>query len=289
MTFMAGFQPLLHGDVLPHQAYQVTANQRSSVEPAPALEPVLYRGLAAHWPAIHRWSFSHLAKTLPDQAVKLVAGNRELGGTQLVHSTLHQYLDSLNEQGSAPNETAQTLYLKEFDLLKAAPALKQDLPCDTIFPTGGIRSVQSWIGPASARTGLHFDYLDNMAVQLVGRKRFYLVRPGVVERLKAVSSKYDAWATLSSLGALEVAALHKKLRQPDQLHDFFEVDLAPGDVLHVPAGWWHEVSNLTASVSMGGFYGATLPVLARWSWVCARQALHQIGALGRGNCTCHAR
>ena len=27
------------------------------------------------------------------------------------------------------------------------------------------------------------------------------------------------------------------------------LDLSPGDVLHIPSGWWHQVRSLTASIS----------------------------------------
>jgi hypothetical protein len=242
--------------------------------------PAVYRGLAAHWPAVQRWSLSGLARQVPDVPVKLVVGNREAGATHFVQATLAQYLLSL---GAAEPLDTPLLYLKEFDVLRAAPALKQDLQHNTLFPPGGTTSLQSWIGPAGARTGLHFDYLDNFAVQVIGHKRFYLLRPGTVERLGAVSDKYDAWATLSTLSAEEVA-----LANHHPTDDFFQVDLNPGDVLHVPASWWHEVMNLSPSVSFGGFYGSRLAVTSRWAWVSMRHTWHRLGGLNHGYCTCHA-
>jgi hypothetical protein len=244
--------------------------------------PIVYRGLVSHWPCVQRWSLAYLADLAPDVPVKLVVGNRERHDTRFVASTLRQYLNDLQAQ-TKPGEEA--LYLKEFDLLKTLPQLRVDLPYNELFPRGSIQSVQSWVGPANARTGLHHDYLDNRAVQLVGTKRFYLVRPGVVERMDAVSEKYDAWAVLANMSVHELAAQARSTKSSSS--DFFMVDLAPGDVLHVPAGWWHEVHNLTASISFGGFYGPRAAVLARWAWVNVREGLHRWGVLANGNCTCH--
>ncbi|MBP5910640.1 hypothetical protein F3K40_42845 [Streptomyces sp. LBUM 1478] len=70
-----------------------------------------------------------------------------------------------------------------------------------MFPRGSVTSCGTWIGPALARTGLHHDLLDNLAVQITGRKRFYLARPGTVERAGALSVKYDAWARLSRVAS----------------------------------------------------------------------------------------
>lgn len=242
-------------------------------------EPTVFRGLAADWPAVKNWSFARLAASAPDLSVKLVDGDRESGDTCLRHSTLRAYLESLEGDNDAGGPS---LYLKEFDLLKTIPGLTQDLGHTGLFPKGALRSQRSWIGPAAARTGLHYDYLNNVAVQIVGKKRFNLVRPGTVERVGAVARKYDAWATLSQLGAEE---LFTRVGTPG---DFFTVNVEAGDVLHIPAGWWHEVLNLTPSILFGGFYDSPARTLLRWAWVSSRDVLHYCGWLGKGNCTCHA-
>lgn len=242
-------------------------------------EPMVFKGLAANWPAVQRWRFSELAQQVPDRAVKLVAGNRELEPTTFVESRLTDYFRYLDAE---VDTTQQPLYLKEFDLLDALPTLRDDLRHSEIFPPGVTKSLQSWIGPAGARTGLHRDYLDNLAVQVVGRKRFYLAHPHTVERLGALSDKYDSWAQLARCGA---EALARSDRSPG--HDYAVVDLEPGDVLFVPALWWHEVHNLTPSILFGGFYGPRMSVAARWLWVSLRNVLHRLGCLGRQGCTCH--
>lgn len=239
--------------------------------------PAVFRGLASHWPAVRQWDFSALAALAPDISVKLVDGNRERESTQFVNAPLRTYLESLHGHGPSAN---QALYLKEFDLLQTIPQLRHDLNHTEIFPSRGIiHSLQSWIGPAGGRTGLHYDYLDNLAVQIMGKKRFYLVQPGTVEDLGKVAQKYDPWARLASVGAIEISNW-----RPDAV---YSADLAPGDVLYVPAGWWHEVFNLTPGILFGGFYGKPTQVLTRWTWVCARDLLHRMGWIGHGNCTCH--
>jgi lysine-specific demethylase 8 len=241
-------------------------------------EPTLFRGHAAGWPAVRGWSFATLAACLPSVPVTMVDGNREVGHTRFVSASLRDYIAGLGTNAPA---TATPQYLKEFDLLKAAPALRADLPHQALLPRRSLSSLRSWIGPAGASTGLHLDYLDNVAVQVIGRKRWRLARPGAVERLAAVSSKYDAWALLASCSVEQLA------QRGVAPHDLFEAETGPGDVLHIPAGWWHEVLNLSPAVLFGGFHGPALPVLARWAWVGVRNARHRWGGLGRGDCTCH--
>ena len=245
--------------------------------------PMVFRGLAADWPAVKQWSFAGLSSQVPDQQVQLVDGNRERGATRFVQSTLSRYLQAL--QADADGAGGQPLpYLKEFDLLEAAPVLRNDLPHANLLPARHKRSLRSWIGPTGASTGLHYDYLDNLAVQILGAKRWRLIRPGTVERLGAVSTKYDSWAVLASAGAQELAAR----ADADTRDAFFTVDLYPGDVLRLPAGWWHEVVNLDASLLFGGFHGPCAAVIARWVRVSTVDWAHRRGWWAARDCTCHA-
>ncbi|MEU0073851.1 cupin-like domain-containing protein [Streptomyces sp. NPDC006332] len=240
--------------------------------------PTVFRAAAADWPAVQEWSFPRLAALDPGLPVRLVAGNRETDRTRFTTSTLGSYVSGLTRE-AAPDDIP--VYLKEFDLLRKFPRLRADLRSRELFPPRTMRSSATWIGPAGARTGLHCDLLDNLAVQITGTKRFYLAHPEAVKRAGLESRKYDAWARLSLIGAEKLAA-----GQEDG--EFFVADLEPGDVLHVPAYWWHEVVNLTPAVLLSGFFGPSTRVLSRWAWVQAREALHRAGLLGRDGCTCHA-
>lgn len=248
--------------------------------------PSVLRGLGAHWPAVQRWRFDALAQLAPSLPVQLVAGNRERHATRFVRGTLGAYLAGLDPavQGPEDGTAAPLLYLKEFDLLKALPVLRQDLRPAELWPCRGIVSSSTWVGPAQARTGLHHDLLDNLALLVTGAKRFYLAPPGSVEQAGAVSGKHDRWAVLACLGIHELA---HRLRGR---HTLYRVDLMPGDALYVPRGWWHEVVNLKASILLSGFFGSTPRVLGLWAWTGAKQLLHRAGhACGwrRGHCTCH--
>lgn len=259
----------------------------SSTTPSPPAQhsgrpaPWVDRGAAAHWPAVRTWDFDTLARTVPDLPVTLVVGERERGQTRFRTMPLHAYLHGLGTD----EDSLHGVYLKEFDLLRAVPALQDDLCPQELFPRRAVTSSSAWIGPTSARTSLHYDLLDNIAVQLVGRKQFRLLPPGSVQRVGGRSARYDKWARLSRLTAEEVTqqAAHRAAGGPDVL----TVDLKPGDVLHVPAGWWHEVVNLSPGVLLSGFHGLQPAVGLLWMRETARHAAHRLGALGHKGCTCH--
>jgi hypothetical protein len=244
--------------------------------------PCVIRGAAAQWPATQRWTFDHLAALGGDHPVTLVVGNRELGQTGFVTSTFAACVGSLASNGSIWGQGAETAHLKEFDLLREFPALRNDMDMQALFPPRHHVASSAWIGPRGAHTGLHYDLLDNLAVLLRGAKRFYLARPGVVEAQGAMSSKYDRWARLADIGIQELAT--RKLPEAS----LFVADLQPGDAIHVPKGWWHEVVNLESSIFLSGFFGPMPQVTGLWLSTGIRQFVHDAMPFAGRRCTCHA-
>ncbi len=243
--------------------------------------PYVLRGAGANWPALQRWTFDHLAQLGGSRPVTLVVGNRELGKTRFVESTFGECLSGLSSNAPIWGSGTDIGHLKEFDLLKEFPSLRSDLDTQALLPTSCYVSRSAWIGPKGAHTGMHFDLLNNFAVLLRGTKRFYLARPGVVEAQGSLSSKYDRWARLADTGIKDLATSDLPSGS------LFFADLHPGDAIHVPRGWWHEVVNLQSSIFLSGFYGRKSRVAGLWLLTGARQLIHNASPFGRRPCTCH--
>jgi Cupin-like domain len=241
--------------------------------------PFVCRGLAAQWPAVARWRFEWLRALAPDLPVDVVVGNREGAATQIMQTTWGQHLTSLQAVAA---QQAPPHQLKEFDLFARFPALRNDLRTKELFPPRAIVAQQVWIGATGARTGLHCDRLDNVAIVIVGRKRFCLAAPGTVERMRAVAPKYDRWARLSRFSFDELSsALPQDAPRP------CVVDLEAGDALYLPRGWWHEVVNLDASILLSGFFGSRRRVWSTWAATGLLELAHRARCWRHGRCTCH--
>jgi hypothetical protein len=101
-----------------------------------------------------------------------------------------------------------------------------------------------WLGPAGTVTPLHCDYDDNIFAQLRGTKRIMLAPP-----------HHDAYLYVREanpvLFGAEVDAeapdfeRHPLARQATLI----EVMVQAGDMLYVPAGWYHQVHALDFSLS----------------------------------------
>lgn len=98
-----------------------------------------------------------------------------------------------------------------------------------------------WISRGTITVGLHFDAAENLNIQIRGRKRFTLFPPG--------TSRYYPCPMFS-----QTAHMSRVFRDgPDLDRPRFpkfdpsrgrEVVLEEGEILYLPAYWWHQVTSL---------------------------------------------
>jgi len=101
-----------------------------------------------------------------------------------------------------------------------------------------------WIGPAGTVTPLHCDYDDNIFAQIWGTKRIFLSPPHHDEFLYTS----EANAILFGSPVDPEAPDFEKFPLARQA-SMIECVVNPGEMLYVPAGWYHQVRALTFSLS----------------------------------------
>ena len=102
-------------------------------------------------------------------------------------------------------------------------------------------SVFFWYGPAGTVTPLHHDPCNIVLTQIRGRKKLKLYSPmqtpllynelGVFSRVDAERPDLEAYPQFAGAAAMET-------------------ELAPGEALFIPVGWWHHVRSLDVAVSV---------------------------------------
>ena len=128
---------------------------------------------------------------------------------------------------------------------------------------------------AGARTRLHYDQVDNLYLQLAGVKTFRLFAPADGGDLYPYPWHHpmDRSAQVDLREGMGEAARSAQLKRFPRFAEAqpIEVTLRPGDLLFLPAYWWHEVvtdapaakhapDELVVSVN---FWFSTLPTLTR--------------------------
>ncbi len=101
-----------------------------------------------------------------------------------------------------------------------------------------------WLGPAGTVTPLHCDYDDNIFAQIWGTKRIFLSPPHHDEFLYT----REANAILFGSPFNPEAPDFEKFPLARQA-SMIECIVHPGELLYVPAGWYHQVRALTFSLS----------------------------------------
>lgn len=131
-----------------------------------------------------------------------------------------------------------------------------------------IRHINLWMGRSSPSAGsksrMHFDGDDNLYVLLRGRKRVKLFAPSDALKLdtygevisvmpNGVIDCYDVandpvgLPHFSKIDTESVDfALHPRYREAKQ----YKVDMRPGDMLFIPAGWFHEVKSFGSHMAL---------------------------------------
>jgi hypothetical protein len=101
-----------------------------------------------------------------------------------------------------------------------------------------------WLGPAGTVTPLHCDYDDNIFAQIWGTKRIFLSPPHHDKFL------YTSEANAILFGSpFDPEAPNFEKFPLARQATMIECIVNPGDLLYVPAGWYHQVRALTFSLS----------------------------------------
>jgi hypothetical protein len=145
---------------------------------------------------------------------------------------LHEIIMNSNEEasvagGSAPQQLAE-------DLL-AITALVRPIASNQPF-FGHFNSAKLWIGQQGIVMPNHYDATDNMYVMAWGRKRAIIGEPGQLDALYRYPNEHPL------AGSSQVNLTSPDLyRYPNFKNARLrEVIVGPGDILYLPAWWWHQ-------------------------------------------------
>ncbi|MFM6438098.1 MAG: cupin-like domain-containing protein [Microcystis panniformis] len=102
-----------------------------------------------------------------------------------------------------------------------------------------------WLGPAGTITPLHCDYDDNLFVQVFGEKRFVIYSPNDYELLDPKEINPVLYGSSFDPDSPD----YENFPLARDAH-FIECIVKPGEMLFLPAGWFHQVKSLTFSLSV---------------------------------------
>lgn len=199
--------------------------------------PFVMTGLVGRWP-LSRLTPDDLRARCGDAPVRARVG--DYIGTAFAPDramrdmALRDYLDLIKVPGDTLPPYVGNLELRPLNALCHWPAY-----FDRMGPP------RYWLGPAGTITPLHCDYDDNVFAQVWGRKRIMLAPPHHEPFL------YVREANPVLFGSPVDAEAPDFERYPlAREATLIEVVVEPGEMLYVPAGWYHQVHALDFSLSV---------------------------------------
>ncbi|KAK4449132.1 cupin-like domain-containing protein [Podospora aff. communis PSN243] len=244
--------------------------------------PFVVRGAASDWTATKTWSARFLKEHLADETVNVAVtpfGNAD-SPTQHSNGTLifakpweedqpfPSFLDYVIQQEKEQNTSAGEVRYAQTqndNLRNEYHSLFSHVPPTIPFARIALQSppdaINLWIGNSLSTTALHKDNYENIYVQVLGRKHFVLLpphcQPAVNEHLLKPGSYVREGETLELKmddgGSGDVPFAVWDPDRPGEnataysgMVEPVRVTLEKGDMLYLPAMWYHKVSQSCA-------------------------------------------
>ncbi len=221
-----------------------------------AREPLVLRGLVAHWPVVLAAQQSARAAAdyigqfdqgkvatayiAPAQTGGRVFYSDDLTGFNFERSRL-TLTDAMTAVLDGQGHTdAPVVYVGSTVIDHWLPGFRGDNDVDL---DGREHLASIWLGGKS-RIAAHFDVPQNIACAVAGRRRFTLFPPDQARNLYVGPLDFTPSGQPISLVDATQPDLERFPRYADAMAASYQVDLAPGDALLIPSMWWHHVESL---------------------------------------------
>lgn len=212
--------------------------------------PVLIEDGALDWRALQLWNFAYLSRVLGKRLVTVKYSatgifdfNADEGGAvEDRELTASRALALMNAADGF------RYYLLNRDIRERFPELLRDIETPGVLDaTKRLVAVNLWVGGAGTKSALHYDSMDNLLVQVEGRKRVMLFPPDEARNLyPALRARYPHISRANVFeGDSGRFPLLAKARQRSA-----EITLMPGNAIYLPPFWWHAVESLDPSSSV---------------------------------------
>jgi hypothetical protein len=231
--------------------------------------PVIVTDATEYWPALHKWTFERFKI---EYGSDLVVAPYGLGSETAKLTKIGPYIDYLEHPESdlagfwvdgkcgkplpdGPGSTLSPAYLLGWDAFRKHPELFNDIQPPPYFvsdwvlamnpsirevfeQTSGREYWSIYAGPEGALSPLHVDYWQTHAylAQVRGRKRVIMFSPedsqflykGEVDPEQPDFEKFELFEQAIA----------------------YECEIGPGEMLFMPANWWHHVRTIEKSITV---------------------------------------
>jgi lysine-specific demethylase 8 len=214
-------------------------------------KPVVVLGGMSDWLALTQWTPDYFARILSGMEYPLRVTDDEVKYAFMDHNKelvsvgdFIANLETAGADGSArpffgnipmANEATQPWFEPVYGHFRFPDVLEDRVGDETRF----------WIGASGQKSSIHNDSNHGFNAQVYGRKRFILFPPDEYRNLYTSRITDETWASVVDWD------------DPDLTQyplfafvDGLEVVLQPGEMLYIPAFWWHAAKAISISINV---------------------------------------
>jgi hypothetical protein len=239
----------------------------------PGATPVILTDLVAHWPVVRAARESSRAFVefvrRYDRGTPIVVIDlpREANGRLFYRDDLSGF--NFTRNAGTIGATLERLLALE-DKPDAESVFIESMPVDDFLPEFSATHVNPlldaatrpriWIGNR-VKVQTHYDLQYNIACCIAGRRRFTLFPPDQVSNLYPGPIEFTPSGTPISMVPFTAPDFGKFPRFEEALRHAVQAELAPGDGIYIPYGWWHHVESLTPLNGLVNYWWNDAPKL----------------------------
>lgn len=233
------------------------------IEPGKVLEavkdisrPLILRGFCAHFPAVEAGKKS--ARAMADYLLAQYSGNpvngcygsAETGGRVFYNEDLSGFnfdtrrvplgtlLEDILEHADVEHSPMRYMPSSEVTYWFPEFSTQNDAGVSSVSPIGSL-----WLGNR-VRVAAHYDFPNNLACNIAGKRRFTLLPPEQIANLYPGPLEFAPGGQEISLVDFYNPDFEKFPRFRDALDNALVAELEAGDALYIPGMWWHHVESL---------------------------------------------
>jgi len=207
-------------------------------------QPVIVTGKIAEWKAFASWSIDYLNTVVGNKEVNVNVSKNKIftldPETEVACPYIKMQFTDFTDWIIQEKKDDQYYYLQQNPIEAFFPELLPDIEIPDYVDKKLFMVTNLWIGTGGNVTPLHWDSAQNLLSQVRGRKRVVLFEPKQTSFLYP----FSVYSTMPHLS-------HINIEKPD-INKFpkfkkakgIECMLEPGEMLFIPAFWWHQVHSL---------------------------------------------
>ena len=244
--------------------------------------PCVFTGAFDHWPALSKWKEDrYLVEAMGDRQITVTATGNGLADAVLDGKfvlpeermmTMEAFTNALNQKDSGSSDTVLYIQKQNSNLSDEFARLRGDVDAHVPWATEALGvepdAVNFWMGQQQAVTSLHKDHYENLYCVVRGSKTFTLIppcdRPFVTyedypvatQRYEDGKWRYEDSADGACVSWIPIDPLKPDLeRYPNYAHCRpLEVTVEAGEMLYLPAMWFHHVQQSDRTVAVNYWY-----------------------------------